>query len=151
MAFTEQESSKGFFQQPNMRPDPIQAADMSDGPSSDTSSIKKALTETTQADHDEEEDEHVLSSRLIAIRLIRGSGFVILDAPNEVSVVDVFLGEERKLVQLPARLARGLATLLLNAPERSTIYTPADDAVWQSLELDGWWKELIKTDCVRWR
>jgi hypothetical protein len=84
----------------------------------------------------------------MAIRLTCGSGFVILDAPNEVSVVDVFFGEERKLVQLPARLARGLATLLLNAPERSTKYTPADDAVWQSLELAGWWKELIKTETV---
>lgn len=36
----------------------------------------------------------------------------MLDVPEEVTLVDVYLGEEKKLVWLPAKLARGLATLV---------------------------------------
>jgi hypothetical protein len=76
------------------------------------------------------------------------SGFLVLKAPAEISVVDVYLGEERTLVQLPAKLARGLAALLLQGPGRRTIHTPADNALWQTLDLDGWWDEIVKTETV---
>lgn len=63
-------------------------------------------------------------------------------------MVDVYLGEERTRVQLPAKLARGLASLFLQAPARRTKHTPADDALWQSTDLDGWWGEIVKSETV---
>lgn len=70
MDFTEQDRSGRFRKQPSWRPDAIQTDDMSDSPSSETSSTKKALARAAQTEDDDEEEDMQVSPSEPAVNLL---------------------------------------------------------------------------------